>query len=230
MSGDDTVRLWRIDLDRCSDRDTIDQAMRVLSADELARADRFRLSCHRSRFIACRAALRRILAHTTGEDAASLRFCYGPSGKPQLKSGLASFSVSHADGRALIAVTEQCSIGVDLERDRAVEDREILARAVFSEDEWKEFEHEGCTSRAFLSGWTRKEALVKATGQGLAGVHAFTVSTGLAAEVRSPSARWGDASDWTLRDVSDSNYIAAIAVRSPCVVVTTSDSGPPTSV
>jgi 4'-phosphopantetheinyl transferase len=229
MSCVETVRLWRIDLDRCSAHDTIGEAMRVLSADELARADRFRLSCHRRRFIACRAALRRILEHTTAEDARALRFGYGPFGQPQLESGLASFSVSHSDGLAVVAVTERCRIGVDLERDRAVADREVLARAVFSEDERKEFEHEGRTSRAFLSGWTRKEALVKATGEGLGGVHAFTVSMGPGAHVRSSSARCGAASDWSLRDVSYSNYVAAIAVRSPRIVVTTCDGGPPTT-
>ena len=219
----DTVWLWRIDLDRRSDRSSVARSARLLSPDELARADRFLSSCHRARFVTRRAALRRILAHTTGEDVASLRFRYGPSGKPQLESSLASFSVSHANGRAVIAVTERCSVGVDIERDRAVDDRCLLARAIFSDDEWCEFDHLGRTSRAFLSGWTRKEALGKATGEGLGGAHAFGVAMGPAARLHWSSARWGAASDWTLHDLSDADYVIALAVRSDRLVVKTSD-------
>jgi 4'-phosphopantetheinyl transferase len=158
--------LWRVDLDAVPA--PVDVAS--LSESEWERARRFVFRRDRERFIAAHAALRRILSMQTGSQAASLDFDQGDFGKPSL-AGHADlhFNLSHSQSEALIAVNDGSEVGVDIELLRSVPDAQELAATCFTPNEIRALlgMPSGARERAFLVGWTRKEACLKALGLGL---------------------------------------------------------------
>lgn len=143
-----------------------------LGADELARADRFRAPKDRRRYVAARGALRAILAGCLGLEARALRFAYGPHGKPALVEPDADlgFNLAHAGDRALVAVARGRTTGVDLE---AIPDARAVAAlmdAALTDRERSSLRAAPPAERPHrIAGlWTRKEALAKAVGLGLA--------------------------------------------------------------
>lgn len=164
------VDVWLADLD-VDDR-RADALGACLSPDERARADRFRFLRDRRRYIACRGLLRLLLAEATGSDPGALVFEYGPFGKPTLRrvtGRSVQFNVSHSGGYALVALARAGEVGVDLEYVRHLDDLDRLADVVFSERERCELAGLAPRDRegAFFNGWTRKEAYLKARGDGL---------------------------------------------------------------
>lgn len=161
-----SCQLWRVDLD--APPEPVDVA--CLSETEWERARRFVFRRDRERFIAAHAALRRILAIRTGTSAALLDFKQGDFGKPSL-AGYAGihFNLSHSQAAALIAVNEGAEIGVDIELLRPMPDAERLAATCFTPCEIRALQGlpDDARERAFLVGWTRKEACLKALGLGL---------------------------------------------------------------
>jgi 4'-phosphopantetheinyl transferase len=204
----DQIDLWTISLD--GDVTSADRQASLLSADEAARASRFRMMGDRRRFAAGRAGLRRILAAYLRADPASLDFSYGPAGKPELAgqpstSGL-RFNLSHSEGWALLAVTRGRAVGVDLERMRAGRDLAAIAGRFFAPAEAAALAgfspplHE----EAFFAIWTRKEALLKAFGAGLSlPLDGFCVSADprQPAQLISIACRPGEFDRWSLLDV-----------------------------
>ncbi|HZI78371.1 MAG TPA: 4'-phosphopantetheinyl transferase superfamily protein [Vicinamibacterales bacterium] len=173
-SGDASI--WLADLDAA---DAGESALAILSEDERVRADRFVFDIHRRRFIACRAWLRTRLAERLGRPPASLRFEYGPVGKPSLFGGEPlRFNVSHSDRHALVAMAEGAEIGVDIERLRPLSDMDALAARVFSTAEQAALGRVPADRRidAFFAGWTRKEAYIKARGEGIGFLGAIEVA------------------------------------------------------
>ena len=145
-------------------------ALGLLDDSERARAERFLFDEDRRRFVASHAALRVALGNATERDPRSLRFVTGPHGKPSLAepaSGI-QFNLSHSGARALIAIAVGRRVGVDIERDRGV-DELALASRFFSEAEAAAIAGTPPANRraAFFRIWTRKEAFVKAIGDGL---------------------------------------------------------------
>jgi 4'-phosphopantetheinyl transferase len=144
-----------------------------LSPDEVARADRFRFPRDRQRFVAARGLLRELLGRYLEADPAGLRFAYGPRGKPALADGAGSdrlhFNVSHSGGLALLAFARGRDLGIDLELERPVPEAESIAERYFSPREGAELRRLSPAERprAFFRCWTRKEAFIKATGDGL---------------------------------------------------------------
>ena len=168
--------IWLADLDAA---DSGDEALGILSEDERVRAKRFVFDVHRRRFIACRAWLRAQLAGRLGCPAASLRFEYGPVGKPALAGGgPLRFNVSHSDRYALLALADGVEIGVDIERLRPLSDMNALAERVFSAAERAALAAVAADGRvdAFFAGWTRKEAYIKARGEGIGLLGAIEVA------------------------------------------------------
>ncbi|RTL57967.1 MAG: 4'-phosphopantetheinyl transferase superfamily protein [Rhodocyclaceae bacterium] len=160
------IDLWRVDLAQR----TADAWPRALTPDELARAGRFARRELAERFLQCRFALRTLLAAYSGLPMHALPIQVSAQGKPQLPTALAlGFNLSHAGGHALIAIGRQRGIGVDIECGVPAGDLKALARQVFSEAEWPVLSPLGGDdlARAFLLGWTRKEACLKALGTGL---------------------------------------------------------------
>lgn len=213
---DRRVVVWQVDLD--ASREHLPFLAGLLSPDELERAKGFLLDLHRERFIAGRAALRLILGDTLAMRPDRIRIRYGPSGKPEVDPGAGNvrFNVSHSHGRALIAVAAGVDVGVDIERGPAPPEGEGLPAIVFSDQERRELAEATDWPAAFLRGWTRKEAVLKALGVGLSGPLAeLTVSLGRDAVVLAVPAGGGSPTDWTLIDLSGAAAVAALAARVP---------------
>lgn len=161
--------LWRIGLDGAG-REQPGLAA-TLGADEIARAGRFRFERDRRRFILGRSAVRRILARYLATSPSEIRFETDVAGKPRLGGAHPSlvFSFSRTEHLAVLAVASAGRIGVDIERAVAQSDLDLTARQQFSPHERAELEALPAALRmeGFYRGWTAKEALVKATGEGL---------------------------------------------------------------
>jgi 4'-phosphopantetheinyl transferase len=139
----------------------------LLAADERDRALRYHFERHRERFIIGRGLLRTILGRCLGVNPAEIRFTYNPNGKPLLPE--LEFNLSHCEDLALIAVSRGSRVGVDLERVRVLEDAGELVARFFSPSEHAAYERllPGEQPQAFFNLWTRKEAWLKATGDGI---------------------------------------------------------------
>ncbi|RUQ37008.1 MAG: 4'-phosphopantetheinyl transferase superfamily protein [Candidatus Competibacteraceae bacterium] len=170
----DEIHLWLVDLDQ-PPRPLAELAA-TLAADEWQRAERFRCPDQRHRFIAGRGLLRTLLGAYLGCAAATLRLTVGPHGKPGLADADADaatglqFNLSHSAHRALYAVAWR-DVGVDVEcLERRVSHLAVLER-ICTPREWALFQAWPTErlQRAFFACWTRKEAIAKAQGDGLAG-------------------------------------------------------------
>lgn len=221
MLPEDEVQLWRADLEAIG----VDESrwQQVLSSDELTRASRFHFSRDRQRFVAGRALLRTILAGYLRTDANGLTFSYSKKEKPSLASDHAesgvTFNVSHSGGIALLAFTRGREIGVDVEQVRSDSDLEAIARRFFSMHEQNQLAALPAEKRidAFFRCWTRKEAYIKATGDGLSlPLNQFDVSleVGEANALVATRPDSSEAGHWLLREVpAGSGYMAAVCVR-----------------
>jgi 4'-phosphopantetheinyl transferase len=175
------VDVWRVRLDEPEAGGT---ETSILSRDEDARASRFHFEKDRIYFTRCRSALRRLLAGYLSVPAAEICFKYLSGGKPQLavhqNPGALEFNVSHSGSIALIAVGSGQRIGVDIERIRSDADTGALAERFFSVRERAGLRAlpDHLRVEGFFACWTRKEAFLKATGDGLSFPLAdFSVST-----------------------------------------------------
>jgi 4'-phosphopantetheinyl transferase len=169
---DDEVHVWRFHLD-CNASDVLGM-QQILSSDELTRANRFVFKLDRVRFIMARGMLRIILSRYFEKKPNQLRFNYSSYGKPSLAdiSGedMLRFNVSHSHGLAMYAVTRNREVGIDLERIIPGIEFEQIAKQFFSTREniiLREIPKGKARERAFYNCWTRKEAYIKARGEGL---------------------------------------------------------------
>ena len=218
---EDEVQLWRVDLEAI--RSDESRWRELLSADEVKRAARFHFAIDRQHFVASRAILRTILAGYLCADPKQLNFSYSAKQKPSLAAPHAAhgvtFNLSHSGGIALCAFSHRRDLGVDVERVRADFDVEAIARRFFSAHEQRQLFDLPRAERAdaFFRCWTRKEAYVKATGDGLSlPLSQFDVSL----EPRSANALVAtrpdssEAEHWLLRAVAaGSGYIGAVCAR-----------------
>jgi 4'-phosphopantetheinyl transferase len=142
---------------------------RVLSPDERDRCARFYFQADQRRYTVSRGALRRILGAYLDTDSHSLRLATTSYGKPYLEGEPAHFNVTHSHELALIAVAMQ-PVGVDVEYTlRRLNDRDDLAERFFARTEYQQLQSLPVWQRtaAFFNCWTRKEAYIKALGEGL---------------------------------------------------------------
>ncbi len=209
----DEVRVWRVDVPL--DPAALGPLAAALTDAERAWAARLREGGPRARFVAARAALRRLLAVRLGCGAAEVPLVTAAGGKPELADGAGAalrFSVSHAGALALVAIAAR-RVGVDVEGPRAIRDPVALAARFFSASERALVEHapEAERGRRFLELWTAKEAILKATGAGLSGLPDVEVSLppdGAAFGIARGRERWAVA---TLRPAAD--HVAAVAAE-----------------
>jgi 4'-phosphopantetheinyl transferase len=215
------VHVWRAWLD--SPAPFALRLDRALSADERARAARLYFARDRRRFIAGRGLLRAILGGYLGVEPRRVRFEYGLGGKPRLRGAAAAlqFNLAHSHGLALYTVARG-AIGVDVERVRAMPDIERIAAGVLSARELAVFRGLPGPARlaAFFACWTRKEAYVKARGDGLARqLDRIDVSLAPWEPERRLLVEGAprEAERWSLRAVDAApGYAAALAVAGPC--------------
>jgi 4'-phosphopantetheinyl transferase len=168
---DAAVDVWLVDLDSPDWRDPRRPA--GLSDDEKRRAEAFRFEQDRRRFIACRSAVRMILGRDLGSRPSDVRFRYGPYGKPRLdRNGPGAplhFNVSHSEHLALVAVSRESEVGVDIEHVRTRPGIPEIIERQFAPAERRallcapEAEH----LLRFYRYWTLKEAHLKAAGLGM---------------------------------------------------------------
>ncbi|HYH80967.1 MAG TPA: 4'-phosphopantetheinyl transferase superfamily protein [Longimicrobium sp.] len=195
----------------------------VISDEERLRAGRFRFEVHRDRFIAGRGIQRRVLARYLGAGPAALRYRLAHHGKPALDGPWAAadlrFNVSNAEDGLLIAVTPGRELGVDLEAVRTLGDRDDVARRFFSipENEVYDSIPECDRDAAFFTCWTRKEAYIKALGEGLSmplDCFDVTLRPGEPARLLATRGNPDQAARWTLRELDPGpGWIGALAVE-----------------
>jgi 4'-phosphopantetheinyl transferase len=169
---DPAISLWLYPLDCSSDKSR--ELARLLSPQEIERADRFGTPALRARWIAGRAALRRLLGAALGVDPAAVPLRRGIRGRPEVAVGHAlDFNVSHTDDVALIGIAAGlppgARIGVDIEREDRAVNADGLARKFMTTRERAGMAQldEEARRRRFLQLWTCKEAMSKATGDAL---------------------------------------------------------------
>lgn len=216
----DEVHIWRASLNVATSR--VESLLTTLCAEEQQKAHRFRFSKDQKHFIVARGLLRIILGRYLNKNPSDLSFCYNQYGKPALLSAdstqTISFNVSHSHELALIAVTQNCAIGVDLEYIRPDFPCEQIAQSCFSPTEravLRQIPAEIKTS-VFFTGWTRKEAYIKATGKGLSlPLDQFDVSLIPGEPAKLLNTQWdmSEADRWLLHELNPgSGYIAALAI------------------
>lgn len=222
----DRVDVWATALDRAP----ADVAALHAGLDdaEAARASRFHFAHDARRFVVARAILRELLGAYLGVAPAAVRLVYGARDKPALAPPLdaagVQFNVSHSGEIALYAVGRHRRIGVDVERVRPLDDLAGLAGRNFSRAECAALFALPPARRpaAFFACWTRKEAYVKALGEGLAHpLDAFTVAfaDGAPARIVDIAGDADAAARWTLAAVDvGTGYAAAVAVEGPVTI------------
>ncbi|HEY3768663.1 MAG TPA: 4'-phosphopantetheinyl transferase superfamily protein [Candidatus Angelobacter sp.] len=169
--GPAEVHVWRIAL--VQPEQVIQHNRKFLAADEIERTDRFYFEKDRNSFTVARGALREILGACLTIGPCEVSFTYGPQGKPDLAeshntSGL-RFNLSHSGEVALLAVAQNRELGIDVEQIRADSASHEIATRFFSPEECARLEAVPVDQSvdAFFNCWTRKEAYIKARGQGL---------------------------------------------------------------
>lgn len=216
------VHVWLASLSQPAGR--MQSLLHTLSPDELEKAERFHFSEDYRRFVVARGVLRAILSRYLQTSPVELRFSYNPYGKPFLtdlpSQNTPSFNLSHSGELVLISLACGRRVGVDLERVRSLPDAEQIAKRFFSDKEYEVF-REVSVSRnqedVFFTCWTRKEAYIKARGDGLSmPLNSFDVSLlpGEPATLLNTREDPHEASRWTLEELVPSpGYVAALAVE-----------------
>jgi 4'-phosphopantetheinyl transferase len=166
--GPHEVHVWRLQLHgSATDRQ---RWSALLSPDEVARADRFRSASAKDAFVAARAQMRCVLAGYVRESPAALRFSYEKYGKPALAGAPAApqFSLSHSADLALLAVSSNGPVGVDIEQVREGVEYDAVSDQLFDAAESARLASSSGNDRTavFFRYWTCKESVLKALGTG----------------------------------------------------------------
>lgn len=215
------VHVWRIRLDIPNWTAQLQRG--PLSEDEVGRARRFRFEADRRRFMVCRAAVRAILGGYLGMDPRELVFGAGTYGKPFLDAALyrtrVCFNVSDSYELALVGVSRERELGVDVEFLRPLDGLDDIAARHFSPREHLALRRvpPEARGRAFFTCWTLKEAYLKACGTGMSGSLAECVVPGALEEPgRVPELfSYRDPERcWTLRRLDPGpGYVGGLAVE-----------------
>ena len=217
----DEIHVWRARLD--VNVICFRHLRNTLTEDELSRAERFYVREVREHYIVARGILRTILGRYLHTAPQQLCFSYNVYGKPALiatgDDETLRFSVSHSHGLALYAVTRDRAVGIDLEYIRAEVEPEAIASRFFTrrENEALRAYPAGLRRSAFFSGWTRKEAYLKARGDGLS-LRLDHIEVSLApnepARLLNVTGDRSETSRWSLQALSPwPGYAAALAVE-----------------
>ncbi len=219
---DQEVHIWGVSL--LQSEKHLRDLRSTLSSEEHVRADRFKFPQHQRRFIVSQGYLRRILGRYLQQPPHSIVFERTGRGKPFLKNPHTHdvrFNVSHSHELAVYAVIRGHEIGVDVEYVRPMPDAEQIATRFFSATEQQALLALPAEQRvsSFFRCWTRKEAFIKAIGEGLYyPLDQFSVSLppDEPARLLNVQSDPQEADNWTLREfIPAPDYIATLAVRIP---------------
>jgi 4'-phosphopantetheinyl transferase len=199
-----------------------DSLASLLGIDERRRASAFVFERDRQRFVIARACLRIILSWYVDLPPRFLRFDYGEHGKPFLvwsRDASPTFSLSHSEDVAVVAVTHGRAVGIDVETIRPEPFLHLIADHFFADEEASELSQlsEAIRERAFFQCWARKEALLKGAGVGLSiPLNSFRVSTNPSqpARIYSSTERILPGEAWSIVDLDiRPDLAAAVAIE-----------------
>lgn len=210
-----SIEVWNLLLPEL--RDELTACRELLTDRELERAAKFFKADDADRFILCRGLRRRVLADYLDESPAALLFDHNENGKPFLRDSEICFNVSHSRDRLLIAVTVGRAVGVDIEFRRDGVPMESIAKRWFAPEERAFFQGLENPRDGFFDIWAKKEAFVKALGQGIFHeLNSFCVPLDHTPGVP----RIGKNGDWFFQPLKiDPAYAAAIVSEAPPVPV-----------
>ena len=218
LPDQDFVDVWRSEIDLPENEVSHYQAM--LSSEELQRAERFKFASKRREYIVTRGLLRSALGLLMKVGGEEIGFSYTAENKPVLENVPQQeqlvFNASHSHGQAVVAVSLNRQLGVDIEKIRNDVEYEKLATRYFSENEQQALkDYQGDRREAFFATWTRKEAFVKAVGKGIAyGLSEFDVNVDPKLEPVMLATRWqvDDAHNWFMAKLPTArDYQACVA-------------------
>jgi 4'-phosphopantetheinyl transferase len=214
---DAAVEVWLMPLDVTALQ--LHQCSLLLSHDEHARVARFQFEHDRRRYSVARGMLRMLLGNYLDMPAATIAFELERYGKPRVANPRfpVHFNLSHSADLAIYAISGACAPGVDIEwLDRDI-DHDALARKFFSAREVAQLQRipPAARKRAFLTAWTRKEAVVKATGDGLrVPLDRIEVTVDPDAQPQLLTIPAGKTADWTLYSANAGRaYAATVALH-----------------
>lgn len=217
----DEVHVWCASLEL--EKTYICQLYQRLSEDERHRAEQFYFEKDQKHYIVARSLLRIILSRYLSLNAREIRFCYGINGKPALiaeqDGKRLRFNLSHSQGLAIYAVTQNRDIGVDIEYIHPNFLWKEIAERFFSSQENAMLRTlpANLQYRGFFRCWTCKEAYVKATGKGLSiPLDQFDVSLAPGEPAALLRTQWDreEAARWSLQElIPTRGYVAALAVE-----------------
>jgi 4'-phosphopantetheinyl transferase len=214
-----TIDIWTIPLDSADH--PLDESLALLSEDERSQANRFAFPEIKRRYVLAHAGLRIVLAEYIPEKPGAMRFEINAFGKPALAQGTThgniQFNLSHSGELALVAVTRDRPIGVDVEWIKPLADHLKIASRYFAADELDALKNVSASKsqEAFIQLWTGKEAFIKARGEGLnVPFSQFSLATLIehpgrtSTRVRLP----GDRTDWSVYRLKlVDGYLGAVA-------------------
>lgn len=215
------VYVWCVSLE--AEKDSLELFQQVLSEEERDKIKRLRFEKARNNFIAARYYLRSIVSPYLNAEPEDLEFKYNPYGKPLLAGRFEStgtcFNMSHAHGVAIYAVTSGQAVGVDIEKVRSDLDCIKIAERYFSPQEVEVLRRlpRDQQRQGFFNCWTRKEAYLKAKGEGFSSpADRFQVSLapGEPAALLYHSSDPAEIAKWSIEDLGvGDGYTAALAVE-----------------
>ncbi|HJS55147.1 MAG TPA: 4'-phosphopantetheinyl transferase superfamily protein [Chitinophagaceae bacterium] len=215
------VHVWRV-LPRLT-ADQIEYLREILSIDELTRAGRFHFEREQRGFIAARGILRKILGHYLDKNPRQIHFEYTHHGKPILTARpgyhAICFNLSHSDGSIIFAISPDQNIGIDIERIRDDVDMDQISQRFFSNGEISSLKRipKENWPELFFQYWTRKEAFLKAMGEGISFPSEQCDVSLVNGKIFSPIILQGNHkvnSSWYVKDLFPRHgYAAALAVE-----------------
>ncbi len=212
------IQIWKADLD-------VSEPFRkslwnFLSRDEQKRAEKFRINDDCNNFIAARGILRFLLGRYLNIEPERITFDYGEYGKPiVVNDDSLRFNISHSNGVGLFAFTQKLELGVDIEFCKREIEIIAIAKRFFSQNEIKALSTLSGEDRVtgFYNCWTRKEAFIKAIGEGLSfPLDKFEVSLSPAKSAKLLAVNCDTKAElnWSLRSFKPyQNFIGALAFR-----------------
>ncbi len=190
----------------------IDSITSLLSAAEQARAQRYHRPIDQLRFVAGRGLLRTVVGQYTRQPANQIVIDIGPTQKPALRhTPDLHVNLAHAGGWIMLAVSDK-PVGIDVEAIDYTFDYQLITESSFSQIEQQAIQKAVDPRRAFYESWTRKEALVKATGTGI--TDNFDQIPALIGPHSIPQIGLDDAGSWIVQPFAvNEQHPAAIAYR-----------------
>ena len=161
-----SIHLWKVDVD--NDPKIISELKKNLDYDELKRSERFAFEKDRNQFITAHGMLRNILSRYMDFSPSQIQFKRTSNGKPYVHfpTTFIKFNISHSENLILIALADH-EIGIDLEKVKDSFEYNELSKTYFSHHEQKEITSSPLPKKTFYKLWTRKEAVLKASGIGI---------------------------------------------------------------